>query len=387
MKVALVHDYIKEYGGAERVLEVLHEMFPDADVYTLIYLPKYLGPHRERFRNWKIYPSVLQRIPMKGKMVSMFRFIDHFIFRAMDLSKYDLVIVSKAGTYSGVNSFKKSKKTRHVCYCHTPPRYLYGYATANKWNKGFIRKFLLGLGQIPMHFIRLWDYKDAQIPDLFIANSKEVKERIRKFYRRDAVVVYPPVTAGISKTENRISKGKKDSNSINDIPHSTYYLAGGRLARAKRVDLAVEACTKLKIPLKVFGKSFAGYGDELRGIAGSNVEFLGEVSEKEKFKLMTGAKGFIFPSDTEDFGITPVEAMMMGTPVIVYKSGGVLETVVEGKTGLFFAELNINSLIDAISRFERMKWNKEEIVKNSKRFSKDRFITAFKKTLIKSGMN
>lgn len=363
MKVALVHDYIKEYGGAERVLETLHEMYPNADVFTTIYCPQYLGPHRDRFSNWNIKTSFLQQIPFKEKLISPFRLISSWVFKNFDFSGYDLVIVSATGAYIP-NALKKGT-ARHVCYCHTPPRYLYGYKTARDWEKNKISKIV---GSIVNHFLRMVDFQSARNVDLFIANSKEVKERIWKFYRRDAVVVYPPVETQNLKVKSQNLK-------------KNYYLTGGRLARAKRVDLAVEACTKLKTPLKVFGKSFAGYGDELKEIAGSNVEFVGEVAEEEKYSLMAGAKAFIFPSDTEDFGITPVESMMMGTPVIVYKSGGVLETVVEGKTGLFFEKLNVDSLIDAIKASERIEWNKEKIIKNAKRFSKERFIEDFQRCI------
>jgi glycosyltransferase involved in cell wall biosynthesis len=362
MKVALVHDYIKEYGGAERVLEALHEMYPNADVFTTIYCPDYLGPHRDRFVNWKIKTSFLQYIPYKEKLISPFRLISSWVFKNFDFSGYDLVIVSATGAYLP-NAIKK-RTARHVCYCHTPPRYLYGYKTARDWERNILSKVV---GSIVNHFLRMVDFRSAQNVDLFIANSEEVKERIRKFYRKEAVVVYPPVETPRFKVQDLKNKNRN------------YYLAGGRLARAKRVDLAVEVCTRLKVPLKVFGKSFAGYGDELKEMAGSNVKFLGEVSEEDKFKLMSGAKAFIFPSDIEDFGITPVEAMMVGTPVIANKSGGVLETVVEGETGVFFTDLTADSLENAIKAFGRIKWNKEKIINNSERFSKERFVGNFQR--------
>lgn len=365
MRVALVHDYIKEFGGAERVLEALHEMWPDSDVYTTVYLPEYLGPHRKRFDGWKIKTSILQYIPLKAKLISFFRFVDYFIFKNLDLTKYDLVIVSSAGSYSGLNYFKKSKKTIHLCYYHTPPRYLYGYSTANRWTTNTFRKFLLFLGQIPIHFLRILDFKNAQLPDYLLSNSKEIKERIRKFYRREATVIYPPYDIPKLRTV-------KTRNSHN------YFLAGGRLARAKRVDLAVSACTKLSLPLKVFGKQFAGYGDELKTISGSTVEFLGEVSEQEKYELMAGAKAFIFPSDTEDFGITPIEAMAMGTPVIAHRSGGVIESVVDKKTGLFFDDHTIESIVQALKQSEKIKWDRKRIKQNAQKFSKERFVREVK---------
>ncbi len=370
MKVALVQDYIKEYGGAERVLEELHNLYPDCDVYTLVYLPEFLGPHRERFENWKIKTSFLQWIPMSGKLISMFRLIDPLVFKMFDLSKYDLIIVSQAGTYSGVNSFIKSKKALHICYCHTPPRYLYGYATANKWTTGTVRKFLLLLGRIPMHFIRLYDYVNAQKPDYFIANSKEIASRIKKFYRRDAVVIHPPID--IPKNVNTLP-----------IKNRKYYLTGGRLARAKRFDLAVVACTKLGFPLKIFGREFEGYGKELRELAGNDVEFLGEVSQEKKLELIENAKAYISPSLQEDFGMLNLEVNAGGTPVIAYRSGGVLETIIDGKTGVLFNELSVDGLVKALKRFEHTNVYPADCIKQAKKFSKEVFGKDLREFIIK----
>lgn len=355
MKVALVHDYIKEYGGAERVLETLHEMFPDAPVYTSVYLPNYLGPHKERFKNWKIKASILQWLPFKAKLISPMRLIAPFIFKQMDFSNYDVVIVSATGAYQP--NLIQAGKAVHMCYCHTPPRYLYGYPTAR--SVGPIMKPFV---HIANHFLRILDFESSQNVDHFIANSKETARRIKKLYRRDSVVIYPPVEIPSSKSKIQITKSKKE-----------YYLAGGRLARAKRIDLAVKACTELGVPLKVFGKAFAGYGEELKSLAGPTVEFLGEVTDQEKWKLMAHARAFIFPAEFEDFGIVPVEAMAAGTPVIALRSGGVQESVIDGKTGVFFDEPNVESLKKAIKKFEKMKIKPEECRKQAEKFSKDRF--------------
>src|SRR6266705_75959 len=187
MKIALVHDYIKEYGGAERVLESLHEMYPDAPVFTLIYCPEFLGPHQERFKNWNIQTSFLQQIPFKHKLISIFRLFAPFVFKAFDFSGFDVIIVSATGAYNP-NMIEK-KTAKQICYCHTPPRYLYGYATARDWKKNILLRIL---GETANHFLRLVDYRSSQNVDLFIANSENVKKRIEKFYRKDAVVVYPP---------------------------------------------------------------------------------------------------------------------------------------------------------------------------------------------------
>jgi len=352
MKVAIVHDYIKEYGGAERVLESLHEIFPDAPVFTTIFLPKFLGPHRERFKNWKINTSWFQDIPLKGKLISPLRILAPFIFQSLDLSKFDVVIVSQTGAYTP-NLISKGKAIQ-ICYTHTPPRYLYGYATARDWKKNTTLRIL---GEVANHFLRLVDYKSSENVDYFIANSKNIASRIEKFYRRDSTVIYPPVDVTSDKLQAASSKGN-------------YYLAGGRIAKPKHINLIVKTFEELKLPLKVFGRGFAGA--ELKS-SKSNIEFLGEVSDEEKYALMAGAKAYIFASEDEDFGITPVEAMANGTPVLAFKSGGVLETVIEGKTGLFFEELSVKSLSAAVKKLGKMKFNSDIIKDEAQKFSKERF--------------
>lgn len=364
-KVAIVHDYLKEYGGAERVVEALLEIWPKADVYTTVFLPKYAGPHRKRIEKWNVKTSILQHLPFKAKLISMFRFIAPLIFKMMDLSNYDLIITSTTGTYTSPNFVKVGKKTKFINYCHTPPRYLYGYPVANDWKNNVFRRFLLVLGHIPMHFLRLLDFQSAQLPKYVIANSKEVQKRIEKFYRRNSTVIYPPVE--IPKLEKILQK-------------ENYYLIGGRVSRHKGHDIAIKAFTKLKLPLKVFGGTFASYGlDQFKKYAGKNIEFLGEVTDKEKWELMKKAKAFIFPSEQEDFGIVPVEAMAVGTPVIALKQGGVKETVIDGKTGLFFEERTAESLIKAVKRFEKMRFDLKDCITNAKRFSKEKFVKEFKK--------
>ncbi len=378
MKVALVHDYIKEYGGAERILEALHEIYPDAPVFTTVYLPEFLGPHRERFKNWDIRTSFLQYFPFKAKLISPFRLIAPLAFKSFDFSKFDVVIASATGAYSPNNlKFKisnlKLKRPVTVCYCHTPPRYLYGYATAREWRKNIIFRVL---GELVNHFLRLIDFKSSQNVDYFIANSENVRERIKKFYKKDSKVIYPPVVS--MNQESRIKK--KNHNSRFIIPNS-YYLAGGRIARPKHIELIVETFVKLNLPLKVFGRGFAGYEKEFKiqnskfKIASkkSKVEFLGEVGDEEKIEFMRNAKAFIFAAEDEDFGITPVEAMSVGTPVIAYKSGGVVESVLEDKTGIFFDKLSVGSLSEAIERFSNSTIKPEDCIKQAQKFSKERF--------------
>ncbi len=363
MKVALVHDYVKEYGGAERVLETLHEIFPDAPIYTSLYFPQFLGPHRQRFEKMNIQKSWMQYIPFAHKLISPLRLLSPLAFKLMDLSGYDVIITSQTGAYFP-NLIPKTKNQKLIAYCHTPPRYLYGYKTARDWKK---YKVLSALAEVANHFLRIIDFTASRNVDQFIANSQEVAARIGKFYHRDAVVVYPPVNINSQITDKK-SKLARD-----------YYLAGGRLARAKGMDIIVDSFTQNKKPLKIFGKGFAGYGEELRAKAGENIEFVGEVTDEEKKELMRGAKAFIFASYDEDFGITPVEAMAQGTPVIAYKSGGVKETVVDGETGIFYKQNTPEQLMKAVDSFEDIKISADACYKQAEKFHKNVFTSSIKK--------
>lgn len=393
MKVALVHDYIKEYGGAERVLEALHEIFPDAPVYTTVFLPKFLGPHKERFKNWKIHTSFFQFLPFRSKLISPLRLLTPRVFKNFDFSGFDLIIVSATGAYFPNKINKRS--ALQACYCHTPPRYLYGYHTARNWKKNIILKIL---GETANHFLRIVDFQASRNVDYYIANSEEVKARIQKFYRKDAVVIYPPVDLE-SRIRNKEVEKEKNPNPSFKI-HNSYYLAGGRLARAKGMDIIIDAFIKLNKPLKIFGRGFAGYEKELESRiknqelreknpnssfknrfakqnllkqTNSNIEFLGEISDEEKLELMKNAKAFVFASFDEDFGITPVEAMGEGTPVIAFKSGGVKETIIDGKTGVFYDKNTPSSLSDAIKRFEGLRFSEKDCTSQAQKFSKERF--------------
>jgi len=366
MKVALVHDYLKEYGGAERVLETLHEIWPEAPVYTLVSLPKFLGPHRKRLKDWRVKPLLPGWLPLIGKLISPLRLLAPILFSRLDLTDYDLVIVSATGAYNP--NLIKTKTGSHLCYCHTPPRYLYGLPTAREWKKYWWFRIP---AEIANHFLRLIDFRSAQKVDYFIANSKNTAGRIKKFYRKEATVIYPPVDV---VTQNLKLKTKKEK----------YFLAGGRITRAKRIDLAIEACNQLKLPLKVFGRTFAGYGEELKKMArlaedgesrrtGPTIEFLGEVTDERKAELMAGCQAFIFCNLEEDFGIMPVEVQACGRPVISLRQGGLRESLAEGKTGEFFSEPTVESLVGVLKRFDPKKYKREDCLAQAKKFSKERF--------------
>lgn len=359
LRIALVHDYLKEYGGAERVLEALHELFPEAPVYTTVYCPDFLGPHKKRFEKWDIRTSFLQKIPYHHKLISIFRLVAPFAFKSFNFSDFDIIITSATGAYSP-NILNKGK-AKLISYTHTPPRYLYGYATAREWKNNPVVRML---AEVANHILRIVDFKASENVDLYIANSENVAGRIKKFYRKKALVVYPPVDI--------VGKAAKKKD---------YFVAGGRLARPKHVDLIIKAANELGVPLKIFGKGFAGYGEELQTLAGKTVSFVGEVSDVKKLQLMSQAKAFIMASEDEDFGIVPVEAMGVGTPVIAYYSGGLKESVVGGKTGVFFDKLEIESLVGAMKKFEKAKIVSTVCINQAKNFSKTNFMKQIKETV------
>ncbi|HWY79194.1 MAG TPA: glycosyltransferase [Candidatus Sulfotelmatobacter sp.] len=360
MKVAIVHDYIKEYGGAERVLEALCEAYPEAPIYTAFY--KKGSPAWESLKHRKIIPSWVHYIPyFSTRLHSPLRFLAPIIWGGFDFSKYDVVIGS--ASWYVTKGFTKCDNTIEICYCHTPPRWLYGYKTSVEWQRFLPVKVY---GMIVGHFMRIYDFNAAQKVDYFIANSKEVQARIKKFYRRDSKVIYPPVSVAVNKKQ---TVGERD-----------YYFIVARIVGGKGLELAVETAKKLDIKLKIAGAP-AGYytgHKQLQEEATNNIEFLGRVSDEALVSLYSGAKAFLALATDEDFGITPVEAMLCGTPVIAYYGGGYKETIIDGKTGVFFYESTVASLTAAINQFEKMKFDPKICKKQAENFSKERFIHEIK---------
>lgn len=332
MKIALVHDQLQEFGGAERVLIALKEIFPEADVFTSFYNPKTLGIHAKHFKDWNIITSWGDKIGLLKKWYSPLRFLTPYIWEPFNFNEYDLVI-SSSGSYMCKGIITKPKTT-HICYLHHPPRYLYYYETAREWQK---HKPIEIYGHLINHDLRIWDYLSSQRVDHFIANSEETKKRIQKYYRRDADVIYPPVT--ISEKTVTDSKGN-------------YYITTSRLARAKHVDVLINAANKEVFQLKIIGSGRDA--EYLKSIAGPTVEFLTDVSDEEFEKLYMNAKAYLFASVDEEFGIAPVEAMGYGIPVIAYASGGLLEIVQHEKNGFLYENLDENSLIEQIKKFEKL---------------------------------
>lgn len=369
MKIALVHDYIGEFGGAERVLLALSKIFPEAPIYTAFWRP---GDAWNRLKHNDIRVSWAHYIPgFSTRLHSPLRFLTPWIWGSFDFHEFD-VIISSASWYITKGFGRRvirdmgeigdigGKKPIEICYCHTPPRWLYGYTTTKQ---GVLAK---AYGIIIGFFMRQYDFRSAQRVDHFIANSKETASRIKKFYRRDSTVIYPPI---------EISKG--DLLSTQGVPLRNYFLVVSRFAQPKNIDIAITATNKLRVPLKIVGSG----PDEarLRSLAGPTIEFLGYVSDEDLPKLYAGAKAFLALSNDEDFGMTPLEAQAHGTPVIAYRGGGYVETVRDGETGIFFDEPTAGSLKGAIEKFNRSYMSHEShktymaCITHAKKFSMERF--------------
>ncbi len=367
MKIALVHDYIKEYGGAERVLEELSDLYPLAKIYTSLYRPQFLGPHSQRLeKKWqgRVVQSWFNLIPFAHKLISPLRVLSPLAFSLLNIDSCDLIISSATGAYFP-NALKKGT-AKLLCYCHTPPRYLYGYPTA----RIVTGRFLVFIVDLLNHFLRLLDFKYSKNVDQYIANSREVSARIQKFYRRDSVVINPPIDLPKLNIKNLIIKD--------------YYLTGGRLAQSKRFDLAILACIRLGRPLKIFGRDFGGNLKHLQSLAKGhpNIQFLGEITTMEKNQLLSQAKAYLNPGKDEDFGMTIPEAMALGCPVIAHASGGPLETVID-KTGLLFTDHSPKGLAQAILDFEKMTIKRSDCISHARQYSRIDFRSKIKLTIQK----
>jgi len=348
LNIAIVCDWLTSPGGAEKVIMALHEMFPDAPLYTSMYNPEVV----KGFDNATIHTSYLQNFPFAKKHHQWFLPFFPHIFEKMDLSAYDIVISSSHSCAKGIIT---KPQTLHICYCHSPMRY--AWDGSHKYIQEYsVNNLIKRLGSSYIHRLRIWDRLTADRVDYFIANSHLVQQRIQKYYRHDSTVIHPFVD--IEKFH------------ISNEKRGDFFLAAGRLTPYKRFDLIIEACNKLKLPLKIIGKGVAY--KNLKAMAGDTIEFLGYVDDETLEKMFQTAKAFIFPQ-VEDFGITPLEAMASGCPVIAYKKGGATETVQEGKNGIFFEEQTPESLMDALKKFDKHHFNAEEIRKHCIEFNKDNF--------------
>ena len=337
LRVALVHDFLREYGGAERVLEEFYTIFPHADIYTSVVYPDKLKVHWYRMHSWNVRESWFGKMPFVRDYPSLFRFLAPYIWESLDLSSYDIVL-SSSGWFMCKGVITRAD-TLHVSYIHHQNKFLTYYETPDDWQRNMLKRVYAG---IVGPCLRTWDFIGGQRPDILVANSHETKRRIEKYYRRDAHVIYPPVT------DPKVNLAEKLKST------SDYYINVNRLAKPKHVEILIQAANMLGITLYVVGQG-KEYG-YLRSIAGKSVHMVGEVSDLELGNLLFGAKGFLFASVDEDFGIAPVEALMYGVPVIAYKSGGLKETVNHGVNGYLVDELSPSAFATAIRHFEKSNW-------------------------------
>lgn len=345
-RVALVHDYLNQYGGAERVLEALHELFPDAPVYTSIYDPASMP---DFYGSWDIRTSWMQRLPGWHRHFRKYFLLYPSAFESFDLNAYDLILSSSSAYAKGIIP---RPGALHVCYCHTPMRF--GWRTGSYLERESIGGNTSQMLSLLLTYLRTWDVVSSQRVDTFIANSREVAGRIERYYRRAAEVIPPPV----------------DLSPYTPTAPEDFYLTGGRFVPYKRIDLVVEAFTKLKLPLVVFGSGRDKA--ELEAIAGPNVRFVGRVSDAELQDLYRRCRAYITAGD-EDAGIQPVEAMAAGRPVIAYAAGGVRETVIDGLTGCFFHEQTAAALAVAVAQSRTLAFDPLAIRQHAEQFSRERF--------------
>ncbi len=363
MRVALVHEFLTQLGGAERVLEAFHELFPEAPVYTLVYdETKTQGV----FAMWDIRPSFLQRLPGG---VKNYRWLLPLMPRAVesfDFSGYDLVVSDSSAFAKGIIV---EKPTIHICYIHTPTRYLWqdldsyvAQASISVILKPMVKSYL-------KHYLRSWDYDAAQKPDSLIANSQTVRERIKQYYDRESELIYPPVDTNFFRPVPRtppspslIKEGERRG--------SSYYFTASRLEPYKKIDLVIEAFNQLGLPLKVAGEGTQS--QNLKHQAQKNIEFLSRVTDEDLRKLYSEAKAFVFPA-LEDAGIMVLEALACGTPVIGFAKGGTAEFITDGKDGVLFGEQSVEAIVRAVKNFEKLSFDRQSPREHALRFDKEVF--------------
>ncbi len=351
MKVALVCSWLNQYGGAERVLEVLKNMYPDAPVYTSIYWPEAMPPS---YRRWDIRTSFMNALPLAKRYHQAFLPAYPLAFERFDLSEYDVVISNSSAFCQGVRT---GPNTMHICYCLTPARFLWDYDQYILKEK--VGPLLRTVLPLMISRLRSWDANAARGVDRFVAISQVVASRIQSYYGRQADVIYPTIDTSAFKPGEEIDD---------------YFLIVSRLIPYKQIDLAVKAFNQTGLPLRIVGDG--RFRPALQAMAGPNVQFLGRVSDAESKQLYSRCRAFIFPGE-EDFGLTPVEAQASGRPVIAFGRGGALETVVEGETGEFFSEADPAALAELLLRFDHRKYDPAMIRRNAEKFDVKSFQQQF----------
>lgn len=356
LKVAIVHYWLLSMRGGEKVLEALCELFPEAHIYTHVYDPTNLPPS---ITSRSIHTTFIQKLPFARRFYQKYLPLMPLALEQLDLTGYDLVISCESGPAKGVIT---RPDALHICYCHTPMRYLWDQYYLYRRNAGWLTRLLMPL---LIHRLRIWDVASAARVDHFIANSVAVRARIRKFYRRESVCIAPPCDVDAFEVQSQ---------------RDECYLYVGQLVAYKRVDLAIQACNELRKPLVIIGD-----GEErarLEQIAGPTIRFLGKAPFAVLKEHYSRCRALLFPGE-EDFGIVPVEAMASGRPVIAFKRGGALDTVIEGTTGIYFSDQSVKSLIEAMGQFERMEseFDPAEIVRHAQGFGKQVFLRRMRKQI------
>lgn len=347
-RLALVHDFLIQMGGAERVVEVMAEAYPSAPIFTSATFGSNLFP---AFRSARVRNTWMQHLPGMNKHHKKLFFLYPLAFKTLRLFQTDIAWISSSGFSKWI---PKPRGTRFVCYCHTPPRFFWmpDSYLENEIRNPLVRRFV----RLLMPLFRWSDRRQSRKIDLFLANSRNVRDRIRACYGRDSIVVYPPVDV------NRFQVSHRSDD---------FYLIVSRLVAYKRIDLAVKAFTSTGKRLIIIGDG--PDRDRLEAMAGPGVTFLGRAPDDVVTEMMASCRGYVFPG-SEDFGITPVEAQACGKPIIAFRDGGALETVIENETGVFFDQPDPRSLARAITEFESIDWDRHRIRENAERFSEERFL-------------
>ena len=355
MKVALVYDRVNKWGGAERVLLALREIWPEAPLYTSVYNPK-TAPWAKVF---KVIPSFLQGFPAVKSNHEFYAPLMPLAFENFNFDDYDVVISVTSEAAKGIIT---KPKTLHLCYCLTPTRYLW-----SGYNQHFDTPLKKTLSLPLIENLKKWDLVAAQRPDDYLAISKTVQERIKKYYSRESEVVYPPVDINKFKVQSSKCKAK--------IQNSKFFLMVSRLVKYKNVDLVVEAFNQLKWELRIVGGGREM--GKLRKKAGENIRFMGHLTDELLLDYYQNCQAVIFPQE-EDFGLVPLEAQACGKPVIAYRSGGATETIAEGKTGLFFYPQTAEGLVKALGQFKTKDFLEEDCRRQAEKFGQARFAKEFK---------
>ena len=350
MRIALVYDRVNKIGGAERVLETLHEIWPEAPLYTAVYWPQG-APWAD---NFKVIPSFLNKWPLAKEHHEFYPWLTPLALESFDFSEFDVVLSVTSAEAKGIMT---KPRTLHLCYCLTPTRYLWsGY---REYFKNKLRKFL---AEPIVDYLKGWDKVAAQRPDFYLAISQEVQQRIKKYYQRESEIIYPPLD--IKKWQ----AGKRTTN-------KSFFLVVSRLVPYKRVDIVVKAFNQLGWPLKIIG--LGSEMEELKRISKSNIEFLGQLTDQELLSYYQDCRALIFPQ-VEDFGLVPLEAQSCGKPVVAFRGGGALETVIDKKTGTFFYPQTTKALIKKLKEFKINDYRAEDCRENAERFDKEIFKKKFR---------